>query len=339
MKSIALCLLLVLPVLLFFPLSAAQPQEPRPGEDAAAAVRAVAEGLAQDRPVVLWEALPAARQESVAALLARCAAKLDAQSWREGFEAIERMGLVLSNKQPLVRGSAIAISLLAMSSEDRSAAPWFRLGPLLVELGRSPLGDPLQLAKLDIDGFLRREGRAVSSKLADLSAATRGSLESSIALRDEFTSTTATATRIEGDRVLLRLESTAGARDAWFVKSGGKWLPEAYLQGWEARMARVEASCGQFAKDGKAARWLKTLGGARGAFGQLAEASTQFEFDSGMSGIAEAIGPELAQLVLDSMLGSSGVGRVRLNVGSIIYSPAKPEAEEPAPKNPPASEP
>jgi hypothetical protein len=316
--------------------NAARAQEPKPGEEAVAAFRTVAEGLAHDRPVALWNALPASRQQSLSALLARCAAKLDAPAWRHGFQSVERMGLALSNKQQFVRGSAVAMSLLAMSSEDRSAAAWFRLAPLLVELGRSPISDPVQLGKLDIERFLQREGRAVSAKLPDLSTATRGSLAQAIALRDELAETIATPLETEGERALLRLESKAGAKELWFVKSEGRWLPESALRDWDARIADADLRCDAFAKDGKTARWLATLGGAREPFGQLAAANTQPEFDAGMSGIAEAVGPELAQMVLDSMLGGSSIGGVKLNVGSIIYSPSAPEKQAPVEPPPPA---
>jgi hypothetical protein len=295
----------------------ADPAEP--GAAAAAAVRMVSQGLAQDRPVVLWDALPASKQKSISALLSRCAAKLDAPAWRHGFESVERMGLVLSNKQELVRGSAPAIGLLSMSSENRDATPWFRLGPLLTELGRSPVSDPVQLGKLDIGLFLQREARAVSAKLPDLSAATRGSLDDWLSLRAQLAQTTATPVRAEGDRALLLLESPSGPKEVWFAKSEGKWFPEAYLLEWDVRVERAESRCSQFARDGKAAQWLETLGGARDAFGELAASTTQAQFDTGMSSIAEAVGPELAQMALDSMLGGMGV---KLNVGSIIYSPS-----------------
>ena len=299
--------------------------------DAASAIAAVVEGLAQNRPVALWEALPASKQQGVAALLSACASRLDAESWRRGFGTIENMGLALANNAEFVKGSAIAVSLLGISSRDSSAAPWFRIAALLVELGRSPLGDPVQLAKLDIGAFLNREGRAISAKLPDLSAATHGSLDQLVTLRDRLASTQTSVLEAAGERVRLRLAAPGTeAEEAWFVKSEGKWLPERQLAEWDAEIAKAEARCAQFAQDGKATAWLKTLGNARDAFAQLAQATTQAEFDAGMSGVASAVGPQLAQLALDQVLGGRGI---KLNVGSIIYTPPAPE-NQPAPPAP-----
>ena len=129
------------------------------------------------------------------------------------------------------------------------------------------------------------------------------------------------AARAEGARVLLRLESPGEAIDeAWFVRVEGKWVPEAQHASWKSRVARLEARCAALPSTGKLAGWASTLASAAPGLKQLAGAETQASFDAGMVSVAQAVGPQLAQMLLDRMLGSTSGGGIRLNVGSILYS-------------------
>ena len=100
----------------------------------------------------------------------------------------------------------------------------------------------------------------------------------------------------------------------------GKWVPEKQHLKWKQRMAELTARCAAPPSTNKLVGWLSTLASAEPGLQQLALAETQAGFNAGMVSVAEAVGPKLAEMLLERLLGSASIGGLQLNVGSILLS-------------------
>ena len=66
---------------------------PEPAATADDAVERIAQGLADNRPVVLWHALPESYQRDVTALVHETAEKMDAELWNKTFSVVQKLSL------------------------------------------------------------------------------------------------------------------------------------------------------------------------------------------------------------------------------------------------------
>jgi len=269
------------------PAAAATPQE---------AITRIASGLADSRPEVVWQALPASYQQDVEALLHEAAGKMDRELWNKTFAVLGKLSRVLSEKRDFI----LDHPMIAAQIDDRSKAEsnWGAVAGMFDVVVSSELSDPDQMKKLDVGSFLAGTGSRFMKQIARASKLTPD---------DPFGKQLAnlrnvkvTVVSSEGDNARVRTEVPGmPPKEEDYVRVEGKWITRALKEGWPSKMAEArkrvaEYSGDQMAQNKQAA--MMQLGMVESALDTLLAAKTAEEFNAGAGAMmGMAMGAIMAQ--------------------------------------------
>ena len=130
-----------------------------------ATLRQMVEGLRQNRPEVIWQAMPRRFRGDINSLVHDFARKMDPELWSHRFATWKKLARVLAEKKAFLLSHP---SLKTLSPEQRLALEqnWDGLVESLTILVNSDLSDMSRLKTFDMGRFLKQTGGRWLSQLA-----------------------------------------------------------------------------------------------------------------------------------------------------------------------------
>lgn len=271
------------------------------------AVTRVACGLADNRPEVVWHALPASYQEDVTELVHEAAATMDPELWNRSFGVLQKLSQLLSDKQDLILEHPMIAQ--GMAGKDDVEDSFDAVVELFDTVVRSDLADLDDVKKLDIEKFLAKTGRDLMEQMAEASA---------LAPDDQWArqmtllrATEATVLSSSGDTATLRIERPGqAAREEQYVRVEGKWIPKELADSWSSQIAdarqKLARVSGQESPEDKQ-KTLMMLSMVEGALDSMLAADSPEQFNAAIgSAMGMAMGAVMAQSGNGGMLSPSG---------------------------------
>lgn len=235
------------------------------------------EGLKQNRPEVVWQAMPVGFQRDVNGLVREFAAKMDPEFWDEAFAVWKGLARLLKEKK---RDLLAHAELADLSAEQRQRLEknWDGIVELLTILVHSDVSDLEKLRSFEMGAFLEQTGGPWLEAVASLSESLgqeslSGMLQGLEPITLNYDENTAVMawTAPGDDKPISRFT---------MVKLEDRWIPA----GWEAAWQRVSEWKGKLRQTPKESlaeqsrEKLKFLKQAEEVIETLLETQTREEF-------------------------------------------------------------
>ena len=245
------------------------------------AVMAVVNGLGENQPQVIWQALPASYQNDVSGLVREFAGQMQDSLWDQIFGAVTKLTRVLDEKRQFVLEHPRVVQQLSKS--PNAEATYDAVVALLKTILSSDISSLQRLSDFDGERFLAMTGSQVMAQLGDLAALAPDSKET----LDEISSLSVTLSRTEGERAWVLIEKPdEKTEEVEFVLVEGKWVPAAMAEGWDSGIADAREQLSQVAVDpAQTAQAGIVLAVVDGALEGLLVAQTSEEFQASLEGM------------------------------------------------------
>ncbi len=255
------------------------------------AVQAVVEGLADNQPQVLWQALPASYQADVRDVIGAFCANMDPDLYDRAFRVLNKGVKVLLEKEAYFARSAVALSTPML--ESSIGKNWRHDVGLLSAFAGSDLSTLARLKQMDPGDFLATTGHQLMAGAEALRVRTqyKAGLNPWEKLRQslrqgqvEFVSTT------NGEGYLKFISATnGGMKDVAMTQVEGRWVPAEMAAAWKSRIAEAKERMAKL--NGPEFARVKpvlalVLGTLDASFDGLLNAGSQKEFDEKLKNLA-----------------------------------------------------
>ena len=256
-------------------------------DDAKGTAETIISKLAENKPQILWSALPESYQKDANEVARSAIASLDAEVYDKVVGILKKANKILTEKKEFILKNE-QLGLLAKDMDDVSAN-WDAFTELVAILLDSQLGTYQKAKNIDLGGLLAETGSNLMGKLATISA-----LADEDKWQTEFVAKLK-AVKIEeastsGEESLLQVTDPDGkVEEQTWVKVEGKWIPKEVKDGWMANIAKAkERIATQSAeKEQNKMGAILVLGMVEGVLDQLDKASTQEDFEAAIEGLAK----------------------------------------------------
>jgi hypothetical protein len=208
-------------------------------------LRFVATGLAESRPQVLWQALPASWQADVTAILHEGADKTDPELYELGWAVAGKTARVLDEKQEFILEHPLVAGRI--QDREKTQALLHAGARFLQTLAESELADREALRSLDVENFLAGTGAKLLRDARELSVLVQG-LPGDLPATAPAGAFRLDRLRLEDVAVLERRGSTArlrivpgdgtGTEQDW-VEVEGRWVPKSMAEAWPKAIAEA----------------------------------------------------------------------------------------------------
>jgi hypothetical protein len=258
-------------------------------------VKAVASGLADRHPEVVWQALPPTYQKDITEITHTFAAKMDPAVWDAAFGLGRRVAGLLRDKKDII----LASSTMASAGEDLGEieSGWESMVSLLDAFFSSDVSRIDALKTIDWESYLSTTGR----ELIDL-AAQKSKASGDDAFDREFTKklqqTEVEVVSSDGDAATVRIKAPdEEPEEMKLVLVEGRWVPDDMADGWEKEVAEAKAKLAAVTDEEVqqgSMQAMMMIGMVDGVLGQLETVKTAEEFDQAIQGI---LGPFLGGMM------------------------------------------
>jgi hypothetical protein len=274
-----LCILL-LPVLAFGVFGCGDSAPPIP-DSPDGTVKAVTEGLASNRPDVVWNAMPASYQKDVNDLVRLFASKMDAELYDRTFSVARKAVGVLRDKKDFILNHPM-VGMMAGVDKDKASKDWGAVVGLLETLVQSDLSSLGKLKSLDVGAFLGGTGVKLMQQIEKVAA-----LQEENAFEKNFKSkmkgVKAEVVSTEGGKTVLRLTAPGEKpEEIPFVKVEGRWVPEEMTRDWKKMIGeakeQIEGMTGELVGPDRD-KFLSMMKNVETSLGKLADAKDQGQFN------------------------------------------------------------
>ena len=253
---------------------------PEPATTADEAVKRIAVGLADNRPEVLWHALPESYQRDVTALVHDGADKADVELWNKTFSVVQKLSRVLDEKQDFI----LDHPMLASQMKDRAEAEksWDAVVSMVDIIADSDLADLDEVRNMDVGEFVADVGGDLMESLSEASAMTPDDAYNK--QMQKLRKMKVTLASSSGDMAMVRTEMEGmPATEEAYRRVEGKWLPASLVDEWPSKMAEMKQQVAAFSsaemEENKQAA-LMQLSMVEGALDQLLAANSADEFNA-----------------------------------------------------------
>jgi hypothetical protein len=257
----------------------------QPPKSADGTVLWIADELDQNRPQVLWQALPETYQQDLDELVHGFAGQVDEQLWTQTFLTLGKFVQVLDEKREfLIDRPEIAAHLESAADKEASYDALVKVFSTLV---RSEISSPEQLRTLDIEAFM---GGTVANLMEQLQLISELSPDAVDEIND-WKSVSAELVDEGEDIATVRVQSPGeDPRDEEFVRVEGKWIPKRLAASWDEGVADAKVKLAQIPDTRSPESTQQILGFLAivdGVLDRLLATETQEEFNSTISGILQ----------------------------------------------------
>lgn len=243
----------------------------------------VVENLQNNRPQVLWQALPDSYQRDVEGHLRTFADNTDEQIWNQTFQTLQKMIRVLDEKRDFIFQQPLLVNRLKQAPD--ASASYDGVVRMLQVVTTSEISDLQQLRDLDVESFL---AESMAEVLAQIEVVSELAPETGDTVKG-WKSVKATLIQSDGDTALLKIESAdEEPQDVEFVRVEGKWIPKQLADSWQSSMSTVQASLDKMSGEEspeQKQQMLMFLAMVNGVMDTLLATETVEEFNGALSGI------------------------------------------------------
>jgi hypothetical protein len=258
------------------------------------AVQAVVDGLADHRPQVVWNALPASYQSDVREVIAEFCTRMDPEIYDRSFRVLGKAVQVLKEKKDYLAKSPIALSTPLL--ESVMGSQWDDTVGLFDAIAQSELSSLTKLKQADPGELLASTGHRVMAGLDTLRVQMQKDpgLNRWAQMQRDLKQAQMRFVQADEDHGSLKITSTTNSalKDVELTRVDGRWVPAEMAASWTEKVAEAKAGMAklggpEFAKSKPIATMV--LGTLEGSMDSLLRAKTQAEFDQKLQGLA-AIG-------------------------------------------------
>ena len=282
---------------------------PGPAETPDEAVERVAKGLSQNRPEVLWEALPPSYREDINGLIHEAAAKADPELWNKSFGVIRKVSRLLDEKRDFI----LSHPMVAQQKEQMGDVEknWDSVVGIFSVVVNSELGDLEKLEQMDVHDFLAGTGSKLMNEIAKASALTPE--DSFRTEMGNLAKTKATVVSSDGDQARVKVEVPGKpAKEEDYVRVEGYWVPAEMANDWDKEMAEARDKIAELSgaqDEQKKQQMMMQIAMVDGALDSLLNANSEAEFQAGVGAMmGMAMGAMMSQAAAAQEGGGSPFG-------------------------------
>lgn len=222
------------------------------------AVLDVVNGIADGKPIVLWDSLPASYQKDIKGLISDFAGKMDKDLWNKGF-AVARKAVDVLKKQKELIIAQLAPFIPPTINKDKLSQNWDGMVDVLGTIVNSELSNLDDLKKANVEGWLNgtvakvmKQSQALG-QVIDPAQFVPGAA-SITELPALAKKTKVTIVKMEGDKATLKIENEDPKfkdkpEEAAFVKVEGKWIPKDMADNWAKGLADAKKGLDQIKQE------------------------------------------------------------------------------------------
>ncbi len=261
-------------------------------------VTTVATALADYRPEVIWQALPASYQKDITELTHTFAAKMDPKVWEAAFGLGRRTTGILRDKKQFILASSIMKS--AATDRQRVEESWDSVVGMLDSFFSSEVSKLDALKKIDWERYLATTVRDMM-KRADDGAKKRGDDSFDREFTDRLRGLKVEVLSRDGDRANLRMTSPdEEPEEIELARVEGRWVPAQMADEWQGSIAeakqKLAAMSAEEIQQGSM-QAMMLIGMADGMLSQLEAVQSAEQFDQALQGI---LGPFFGGMLAQS---------------------------------------
>jgi hypothetical protein len=249
-------------------------------------VKAVAEGLTQNQPQVLWQAMPASYQEDLTALTREFAAKMDATVYDKIFAVLQKTVDLAKTKKEFI----LASSFMEMAEAKRADIEngYDGVVELLETILNSEISNIESLSTIDYERFLSGTGARVMEQAAAISKMS-GDDPFTTEFKDKLNGATYELVSSEGDSAVVRATAADGESELLdLVRVEGRWVPKEMADEWAESIGGAREKLAAMTDEEIAQSRVQIMMGvamAESFVDQIAATTTQEEFNTVIQGL------------------------------------------------------
>jgi hypothetical protein len=197
--------------------------------------RAVAAGLADRHPEVLWQALPPSYQKDITEITHAFAGRMDPAVWDAAFGLGRKASAILRDKKALFLGT----EMLQATGDDRQRieAGWDSVVSVLDSFFSSDVTRLETLKTIDWERYLATTGRQLMGQAAEVSKA-RGDNAYEREFAGKLQQTKVELVSRDGDQAVVRMTAPGEEPEELpLVRVEGRWVPAEMAADWDAKVS------------------------------------------------------------------------------------------------------
>lgn len=243
---------------------------------------ACAKALDENKPGVIWEALPASYQKDVTSLVHDAAAKMDADVYDKTFVILNKVLNLLKDKRDIILELVNKDAAMSMMVKDKEKLDqnWDNVVDLLAIITSSEIQTLDGLRNLDVGRFVDKTGSRVMEKIDRLSELAPE--DEFIDMKNALGTVRVEVLSLDGNTAKCKLfiegkDPQAGE----MVKVEGKWIPKEIADAWKDMITEAKKSVSEMTGEEFKQQKPMIMGmmtGIETTLDQLAEAKTSEEF-------------------------------------------------------------
>ncbi len=264
------------------------------------AVKDVAKGLADGKPVVLWQALPASYQKDVKSLISDAAGQVDPDIYDKAFVVVQKAVKLLKNKRDIILNGDLGKGAAQKMDKKLITESYDSIVTMLDTIASSDLGKIDELKKADVEKFLTGTAPKfgtqfnVMLKLAEAGKPNDPETKKFREIMANLKSIKVTVVKAGATETTLKIEipnDTTPTKEDVFVKVEGKWIPKDMADGWADAIKQAKtqiAAVTPFVAKERKKDVLQTMAQVEQIITQLDNTKTEKEFNEA---VAQLIAP------------------------------------------------
>lgn len=258
-------------------------------------VRAVAEGLADRHPEVLWQALPPTYQNDITELTHAFADKMDPAVWDAAFALGSRTAALLREKKDIILSSSMVQA--AGDKAGQVEDGWDEMAGLLDSFFASGVSSLETLQTIDWEQFLATTGRDLMNLAAEKSKA-----DGDDTFDREFTQkllqTEVELVSNEGGSAVVRMTAPdEEPEEMQLTRVEGRWVPNDMSKDWKKEVTEAKQKLAAITEEEiqqGSMQAMMMIGMVDGVLAELETVETAEEFEQALQSL---LGPFLGGMM------------------------------------------
>lgn len=242
-------------------------------------MKAVTQAMAEGRPEVFWDSMPASYREDVSDIVHGFAESMNPEAWQRGFGLLAKLATLTREKRDFILNSPM---LSAAADADEMRKNWDHGSAALQVLVDSDLGQLDKLKTLDMRQFIAGTGGELMEQLSAMEEGGKSEADQGATLQEKLEGLTVTVVEKSADRAVLTVQSPGDEpTQETYVLVEERWVPESIAADWDqniaelrTRLTKMSEGSGEIPPQVEAA-----MSAAESVLDQLAAAETQQDFD------------------------------------------------------------
>lgn len=201
----------------------------------AASVNAVLNGVSNNKPEVIWAAMPKSYQTDVNKIVAKWAGLMEKDTYNSYMKLIKRLGAAVKQKREMIMNTMMK---MAPPDKKKQLGPMFDSVVAMIDaISSSQIMDHSKMLNADVGKFISRHGGTLMKSVFVINPAARRNL-------DQMSSMKFVQASMEGDNAKLNMtkDGKVMGPPLAFVKIEGRWVPSMLQGQWGPGIAKANST-------------------------------------------------------------------------------------------------